>query len=319
MKRPGSGEIWALGAALSYAAQGLTLRAAAVDVPAELGAVLMAIPTFALIGLLIVTHPVRRSQLNPRSSHFIGFSTVGLIALGALTSYVAGNTLWVTSMALGGVTVSAPATQSVAVWSAILGLLILREPLSPKMVRGIVIFSGGITLLGLGRATVQGGAPDWLVGLMSGLGAALCWSLTNIITRSVLLRGTDRFVALGTSVAFGVLGLNAAMATGGNLAAYQAAPLHAYYFLALAGLFNIAAQISLTTALGLTQVASVSMVTSAGGVLTPLLGFLIFGDPLNAVMVLGVGLVIAGAILVQLGKLQLPSSYRGTSKAVPRT
>ena len=309
MRRLGTGEAWAVGAALSYAAQTLTLRAAAVDVNAVFGAIVMAGPTFVAMTILVLMSPRRRNQWNPRSESFLGPGTLALVAAAALVSYAVGNTLWVTSMALGGVTVAAPATQSVAVWSALMGILVLREGLSPRMVAGLAVFVVGIAALGAGRALVAGvpGSPNWALGLPAGLAAALCWSVANVVNRSMMLRGADRFVVLGTSITFGLLGLNASLLFGGSSQAYAHTPTSAYLILLLAGLFNVTAQVSLISALSLTRVATVSVITSTASVLTPLAGALLFNDPLNLIMAAGIVLVISGALLVQTGKATVES------------
>jgi len=309
----GRGEAWAVGAALCYAAQGLALRAAAVDVSPILGAVVMAGPTFLVAGSLIAASPGRRAQLRPSAPGFIGWHTVGLLALGAVISYAVGNTLWVVSMAVGGITVAAPATQSGAVWGAVLGLVVLREKLTSRMVKGILVFSVGMALLGVGRSLAEGAAPGWLPGLAAGLAAALCWSITNVVTRFVLLRGADRFVALGASITIGLISLNVSLLARGEAPLYAQTPLTTYIFLVLAGLLNVGAQVSLVSALGLAPLASVSMVTSAGGIIPPVLGALVFGDPLNAPMAVAVVIVIWGAIVVQFGRLKQDAEIPGAA------
>jgi len=302
------GELWAVLAALSYMLQTLTLRAAAPSVDPVVGALVMGSPTWVFAWTVLLTSDRRKGQVWPRSESFIGWRTVGLVALGATLSYAAGNSLWVWAMKLGGTTIVTPATQSLALWTALLGYLLLGERHSRRLPLGLAGFACGLLLLGWGRAGVSGLQEAWKAALFMALGAALCWSSASTANRFALLRGTDRFALLWLAQTVGMLSL-AAMALVPNPSALLHIDRRSLFFLLAAGLLNLAAQSTLITALSLTSVASVGLISSTGGVLTPLAGALLFGDPLNGIMLGGMTLIVVSVAFIQ---------WRGTGLSVQR-
>lgn len=301
MRKFSPGEWWAVAAAISYLTQGLTLRAAAPTVDPIFGVAVMAVPAWLASLYLVFRSPKRRSQLTPGSAGFVGFSRLGMLALAAAFSYGVGNILWVLALRQGGVTVTVPAIQSTAIWGAVLGCIFLRERITPRMVAGLICFSGGLLLLGWGRSIIDAPGEGWAWALAFGVVAALCWSGLSAVSRFIMLAGADRFTVLVFSISVGLLVVNVALWQRGALSSWWLPP-DEMPFLLVAGLCNLAAQVSLTTALSLTEISSVNIITAAGNAMSPVFGFLIFADPLNAAMALAVVLVLTGAAAVQRGR-----------------
>ncbi|MFO8059045.1 MAG: DMT family transporter [Bacillota bacterium] len=302
------GEWWALVAALSYLGQGLTMRAAAVQVDAVFCAMVTAIPAVIFAFVAVMCSPSRREQFSAGSPSFVGCRNLVMLAGAAVLSYAVGNTLWVLAFRFGGVTLTSPATQSTAIWGALLGLLILKEHLNRSTLWGLAIFAVGLIMLGAGRSLVSSPGEGWAWAVVFGVTAALCWTVLGVASRFVMLGGVDRFSVLFFTAAVGQLSLHTALAFRGypGLDVLWSADL---VYLALAGIFNLSAQISLTTALSLTEVARVNIITAGGSALAPILGFVIFRDPLNMVMVGAIACVLTGAVTVQ----------RSTSRQLPKT
>ncbi len=301
MRRFSHGEWWAVAAAASYLTQGLTLRAAAPTVDPIFGVAVMAVPAWLVSLYVVVSSGKRRAQLTPGTRSFVGFHQLGLLAFGAAFSYGVGNILWVLALREGGVTVTIPAIQSTAIWGAVLGWLFLRERITPRMIRGLICFCAGLLLLGWGRSMIEAPGERWAWALLFGIVAALCWSGQAAVNRLAMLAGADRFTVLLFSITVGLAVVNVALWQRGTIGSWWLPPEEMPY-LVVAGLCNLAAQVSLTTALSLTEISSVNIITAAGNAVSPVLGFLIFSDPLNAPMVAAVVLVLTGAVAVQRGR-----------------
>lgn len=295
------GEWWAVGAALGYLSQGLLIRTVSDGVDPVFSAMVMALPTAVFVLVVVARSRRRWMQLSPRSVSFVGWKALGLLFVAATISYGVGNILWIRAFILGGVTLTVPATQSTAVWGAVLGLVVLRELLNRRMVLGLGLFSVGLILLGFGRSLIDTPGHAWPWAIVFGITAALCWTILSAANRFTMLRGADRFSVLLLTVLSGLVSLNALLVFRGYPVLGMLQPRDVL-FLSLAGLCNVLAQISLTSALSMTEMASVNIITASGSALSPLLGFLIFGDPLNVVMVGAVTLIFLGAVMVQRGR-----------------
>ena len=295
------GEWWALLAALSYLGQGLALRAAVEQVDAIFSAMITAVPTALFALIAVMCSRARREHFSVESPSFIGWRNLWLLAGVAVLSYGVGNTLWVLAFGYGGVTLTVPATQSTAIWGALLGLIILKEQLNRSMIWGLGIFTAGLVLLALGRSLVDAPGEGWAWAIVFGVTAALCWTVLAAVSRFIMLRGVDRFSVLLFSAFVGQASLHILLLVRGypGVEILRSAD---FLYLLLAGLCNVSAQVSLTTALSLTEVASVNTITASGSTLAPILGFAIFKDPLNLMMILAAVCVLIGAVAVQRGR-----------------
>lgn len=295
------GEWWALLAALSYLGQGLALRAAVEQVDAIFSAMITAVPTAMFALIVVMRSRARRKHFSAGSPSFIGWKNLCLLAGVAVLSYGVGNTLWVLAFSYGGVTLTVPATQSTAIWGALLGLIILKEHLNRSMIWGLAIFTAGLVMLAVGRSLVDAPGEGWAWAIVLGVTAALCWTVLAAVSRFIMLRGVDRFSVLLFSVVVGQASLHILLLFRGypGEEIFRSAD---FLYLVLAGLCNVSAQVSLTTALSLTEVASVNTITASGSTLAPLLGFAIFQDPLNLMMIFAAICVLIGAVAVQRGR-----------------
>ncbi len=307
MKKFSTGEWWALAAALSYLIQGLTLRAAAPTVDPIFGVAVVAMPTWMVSFIMVISNKKRRSQLSPDTDSFIGFNFLGKLAGAAAISYGVGNILWILALREGGLTITIPAIQSTAVWGAVLGCIILKEKITPQMMSGLGVFCLGLLFLGWGRTAVDIPGEGWKLALVFGVVAALCWSILSVCSRFVMLAGTDRFTVIFVAVTAGLILLNLILWQRGTLNSWWNPP-DEFIYLLIAGCCNVLAQVSLTTALSLTEVSSVNVITATGNAISPVFGFIIFLDPLNAVMIAGVVVVLVGAVVVQRGRVLKPAA-----------
>src|SRR5438552_5406569 len=176
-------------------------------------------------------------------------------------------------------------------WGALLSALVLRERLSPGRIAGLVLGVVGVALVSGAEASTR-----WLA-IVAGLAAAFCYGLTGVVLRRWGRQTTARGMAVGTQLMGGLL----------------LAPL-----LALAPPAWPSAQVALAVlALGLVCGALAYVLyfrliadIGASGALTvtfliPIFGVLwgtfFLGEALNAAMIAGALVVIAGTVLVLRG------------------
>src|SRR6185437_4459112 len=97
-------------------------------------------------------------------------------------------------------------------WAALLGALLLREPLTPTRAAGLAIGMAGVAMVSGAEASTR-----WL-SIAAGLGAALCYALTGIALRRWGRGAPARGMAVGTQLTGGLLLLPLlALAPPGNL------------------------------------------------------------------------------------------------------
>jgi drug/metabolite transporter (DMT)-like permease len=176
-------------------------------------------------------------------------------------------------------------------WAALLGALLLREPLTPARAAGLAIGMAGVAMVSGAEASTR-----WL-SIAAGLGAALCYALTGIALTRWGRGAPARGMAVGTQLTGGLLLLPLlALAPPGNLTPGIAATMLALGMVcgALAYIlyFRLIADIGATGALTVTY-------------LIPLFGMLwgalALGEALTAMRVLGALVVTAGTLLVLRG------------------
>jgi drug/metabolite transporter (DMT)-like permease len=294
--------MWALVSALSYALSTLFLRIAVRDYELNylMGAVLRATPTFLFTSIV----GLRMGRRDPASrSPFSDWRPLAmLVAYGALT-FVLGNPTYFAALQVGGVLIATPVVGTMAFWSAVIAAIFLRQPLNWKMVAGILVTVGGITLLARGQVANVTVTPDWWLAIPMALGTALCWSASGALITATMERGVDRFRALAVATGSGILFLNIYLLLTGNLSAYAETPLWIHGAVLLGGTLNAVALVSVTTALSLTSVASATTVNSLQIGLAPLLAWIFLGEELSWLMAMGIAVIVAGVIVVQRARL----------------
>ena len=99
-----------------------------------------------------------------------------------------------------------------------------------------------------------------------------------------------------------VLSMVIILATEGNLALYWTSPPAVVRGLLLAGAVNAVSVLAITQALALSPWAVVMSIGRLNVVLSPLAAVLLLGEYINALMSIGILLVVLGVIAVQLGQ-----------------
>jgi drug/metabolite transporter (DMT)-like permease len=176
-------------------------------------------------------------------------------------------------------------------WAALLGALLLREPLTPARAAGLAIGMAGVAMVSGAEASTR-----WL-SIAAGLGAALCYALTGIALTRWGRGAPARGMAVGTQLTGGLLLLPLlALAPPGNLTPGIAATMLALGM--VCGALAYILYFRLIADIGATGALTVTYLIPLFGVLW---GALALGEALTAMRVLGALVVTAGTLLVLRG------------------
>jgi drug/metabolite transporter (DMT)-like permease len=300
--RLGSGERWAIVAAISYTIVNITLRAAAVSIDPFVGSALRQVPVALLgVGVMILT---RRRELVPADPSFIGWPFVGALLAGGFLSFLVGNVLYFLGLVEGGLGITVAASQGGVVFAGLLlGLFFLREHPRREQWLGALVIGAGLVFV----AVAQLGTPreTWWLGLAFAILAGACYATTNVLTRLVQRRRPVLFVVLaGTSIGgllplLVVIGAQAAVDGG---AAFRTLEWSTVGVVLLAGVFNTFALVGLTQAMRDTTVATTNTLSSSQLVFSFVASVLLFSETGSPEMIVGVLLVMGGIIYAQVDR-----------------
>lgn len=299
-KRIGKGEVWAFGAAMAYSLDNVftAIAVRGQGINFYLGAFLRSLPVF----IFTLTITLTRREKNQTTSPFSDIKLVlSLIAYGLLTFFL-GNTMFFSALQKGGVLVTTPLAGTQVLWAALFAVLLLGESLNWKMVAGMLLSIVGIFILAVGKSGGVNLAPQWWLAIPLALGTAVCWSLSGVLIAYAQRRGVDRFHALLFALAVGLLTLNLYMLGTGQIDVYTTTSPRLMVNVVLAGIFNMFALISITTALGLTSVASATTLGSLQVGLAPVFAWILIQEGMNVLIASGIALILAGVIFVQANR-----------------
>ena len=176
-------------------------------------------------------------------------------------------------------------------WGALLSAMLLRERLSRGRLAGLALGILGVALVSGAEASTR-----WLA-IMATLGAAFCYGLTGVVLRRWGRETSARGMAVGTQLTGGLLLLPLlavappAWPSGSIVMAMLALGL-VCGALAYVLYFRLIADVGPTSALTVTYLIPIFGV---------LWGALFLGEALNAAMIGGALIVIAGTVLVLRG------------------
>jgi drug/metabolite transporter (DMT)-like permease len=304
----GPGELWASASSLSYAAAAIFSRVASLTVHPLVAPVVRLIPIAVVSWGEVFRSGLDLARLRPSAKDFFGWRLVFVMILGGTLTTVVGTVGYFYALRIGGVVLTQPVLATNILWSALLAAVFLREPLTRKMLVGLLIAVSGVALLGYGRAISGGAASGTLVAIPLALIPAVAWAGASNCTRYALIKGVDKFtiLAVGYVWAIAVLLLYVILSGQGQL--ITSLTLSGVGTLIVAGLLTGAAQITLAQALSLTTVASAATINGMNPVLAAIFAALLLKEELTALMIAGTVLTVLGVIFVQLTKERISTA-----------
>ena len=283
----GKGELWALAGALGYSLDNVftafTVRGQGVNF--LLGASLRSLPVLVFSLLMTVfAKKASKKGISPFTDYKL---VLALAAYGVLTFFI-GNTMFFSALEKGGVLITTPLAGTQVLWAAIFAIPIIGEKLNFKMVFGMFITIIGILVLAVGKSDGVNLMPRWWLAIPLSLGTAVCWSLSGVLIAYAQRKGVNRFHALLFALVVGNVVLNGYLLVTGQIDVYSNTSPVLVRNLLMAGLFNTFALVGITTALGLTTVASASTLGSLQIALAPLLAWLLIKEDMNWIISIGI-------------------------------
>ncbi len=301
----GMGELWALGGALAYGLDNVfaanAVRGSGID--SVLGAGLRSVPVLIFALIMALTTPRR----NPKAiSPFTDWRLVAALIGNGVLTFVIGNPLLFAAFRAGGVQVATPLVATQVLWSGLLAVILLKEPLGRRMLLGMGVCILGVFVLTLGKSQGSSLQPGWWLAVPYALATASCWSLAAVLITYAMRRGVDRFQALAFALFVGLVCLNAYLYLQGKISLYSTTPANLILKVIIAGVFNMIALVSVTTALSLTTVVSASILSSLQAVIAPVIAWVFIGERMNLGLALGMVMIVLGAMVVQLARYVKP-------------
>jgi drug/metabolite transporter (DMT)-like permease len=298
--RLGAGELWALGAALSYSLTNIytSLAARGEGMNYFLGVALRATPAFLLALILALGALHSRRTAEAATPKLGGNLKLVLFASGVCT-FVIGNPLLFAALRAGGILIATPITGTHVLWGAVFAAMLLHEPFNQRMAWAMLLSVSGVLVLTLGQTAQATLAPRWWMAVPYAAATAISWAMGGVLSAYALRRGVNRFRVLATTSGTALVCLNAYLLLSGQISSYVTTPSSPMISSLVAGLFNAAALVCATSAFALTSVASASTLGSLQIAASPLIAWLFLGEQLNGVMALGILLITLGVIGVQ--------------------
>ena len=259
--------------------------------------------TLAVLGIAAAT--IGSSGLHLPSGDLAALVLSGILGAAAYAGFYR-------ALQLGPVSLVSPIFSAYAVITVLLAVLLGQETLAVAAAAGVVLTIGGVVLASASGPAQPGqpqpghphpgqGHPGRRTGIWLALAAMVCWGVTTyILGRSAERLGWFVPVAASRVVTFAILlAVTAVAALGHRVHRPRPGDLA---LPAIAGLFDVLAFLAYTRA---SQGGSVS-VAAAASACFPLIviagGVLVFGERLRRVQILGVGLTIAGLLVLGVGR-----------------
>lgn len=192
-----TGLVAALIAAISFAASTVFIRKGVY----KTGESFSSIPISVFLGMVFFTIVL---LVTGRAGGITSLSWLGIgsLAGAGIIHFVLGRALAYYSIRIIGTNRAVPIAASNMLVATVLGILLLREPLTIPIVLAILLIMGGVVIISTtgfsntGKEKIPRGL--FLKGIYAALGAAICWGVSPILIK-VGLREADSFLAIFVS------------------------------------------------------------------------------------------------------------------------
>jgi len=254
-----------------------------------------------LAAVFAIVKPERLHGVREHTGYLVGYGLV--LALF--------NALWTLSVALNGAAVATVLVYSSAGFTALLGWLILKEDLA--LVKILVVV---LSLLGCALVVNAFNPSAWglnTTGVITGISAGLFYAVYSIMGRSASQRGLNTWTTLFYIFTFAsifILGFN--LLSGGKIPGSAARPADMLWLgNAWAGWLMLAALAVGPTLMGygLYNVSlrylpssTANLVVMIEPVFTAVFAYVLFGEMLTAVQLVGGAMILGAVAVLRLGK-----------------
>ncbi len=282
--------------AVGYTAPNIALRQS-VGVDPFLVAAVKAAPTVMLLGpalvfMLLFGHTIATStKMIPR------------FAATALLAQIVGNGAFQIALGVIGLAASVPITLgTLIIGGAILGRLMLGEPVRAKTIAAMVTLIAAVVVLSLPGATTKPIAsslvlPIWAGGLMAAASGA-AYALFGVMLRQTLTGGLSPPATMFISGVVGTMALWSITLGRIGAAGVAAVSMDQWTVMVAAGLCNFAAFVALSISLKALPVVAVNLLNASQVAMAAVAGVLLFAEPVTWPLVIGIALTFAGLMIL---------------------
>jgi drug/metabolite transporter (DMT)-like permease len=294
-----AGTLFGLFSAVIYTCANAFLRAVSDCDPVWVSAI-KAVPTVLVMGPVVGVMAGRGQKVIP------SLSMLAAIAAGGLIGQLGGNISFQWALGQIGVALTVPLSLGgMIVAAAVFGRVFLGEPVTPQAVIAITLLLAAISVLSLGaheasEAVARSALPVWRLtaGVLAACLCGVAYAVLNVILRYCITRGAPLPTTLFTVSVAGLVSLSViAWLRIGHDGVLATTPKQLGLMLA-AGFCNTVAFVALTKSLQLTSVVYVNALNAIQATLAALAGVLIFDERLSPSLTFGVGLTIAGLMVL---------------------
>jgi drug/metabolite transporter (DMT)-like permease len=297
------GAAFCASSALLYALTNICLRWLAIDADPMWSICVKETVSTVIVGPLLVHYALRGVRLMPNRA------LLGRILLVGVATQLAGNVPVLWSLGVVGLAITIPVVVGVTlVASALLGHVLLGERVDRRSALALGLLIVAVVLLSLGAGQTnqsvagQTGArvgPLWvLLGVAAACLAGSVFALLSITIRSSMTAGVQPSVVVVLITGMGLVCL-------GPLSLWHLGPQGILatrpadlQIMLLAGLLNLAAFASITKGLQLTTIVHANVLSASQTALAAIAGMVIFHEPPNSAMLLGVTCTVVGIMLI---------------------
>lgn len=256
-----------------------------------------------LVTVLVVAPWIAAAMIR-RQLHFPPAKVLAWIVLMGLATQLGGN-LWLQwSYGVIGLAVAIAANVgAMLAFSAVLGRVVLSEPVSWRSASAMAVLILALACLALGaQAAANSLAPTAqpllvAVAVIAVVAAGFVYAALSATIRHVVTTTTPLSIVLVTITGMGVLTLGPISFLRLGPEVVVATPWQQYFWLYGAGLCNFVGFISIVKGLQLTTVLHANVVNASQVAMAALAGITLFKEPWNAWLLAGIALTIAGVML----------------------
>lgn len=299
-----SASICGMVAAVFYTIANIALRHC-VSVDPFLVSAVKALPTVIVLTPLLGWMLYRGDTIATSSKmvpRFIAASFVGQLV---------GNAAFQVALGVIGLAASVPITLGVMIiLGAVLGRMMLHEPVRPRMVLAMVILIIAVIALSLPNATPSPrstGLPIW-VGALCAAASGAGYALYGVVMRQTLMGGLSVPATMFISGAVGTVALWSVTLLRLGIGPFETITSDQWSVMIAAGAFNFTAFAALTVALKSLPVIAVNLINASQVAMAAVAGVLLFAEPVTTGLILGILLTIAGLLI--LAKKRAPAEER---------
>ena len=232
----------------------------------------------------------RRNWLRLEWRDWPFFAAFGLIGVAAF--YV----VYIQAIALTGMGMAAVLMYTAPAWVTLLSAILFKEPLSALKGLAVTLACGGCALVGQVYSLSSVRLNLW--GILAGLGAGLTYGLYTLFSKLAQRRYTS-WATLLYALGLGALFLLPLQARA-DLVRAVAQPTTLLWLLMLGLIPTLGGGVAFNAALRRIPASNASIVATLEPAVATLLGWLFLDERLQALQLLGAGLILAAVVILQL-------------------